>query len=120
MTRSRSEQNVPSAVEPVPESYAVVETLASSRRFFDASLLFRCLDMLRIDRSNLAMQDPRLFRELQDVCALCRSKQECAQDSPHEFEADRSNKWWVYCPNSAMLRTLWRSAIIERVERRVP
>ncbi len=44
------------------------------RYFFDASLLFRCMDLLEVDRSDLERDDPLLFRELQGVCTLCRSK----------------------------------------------
>jgi hypothetical protein len=33
------------------------------RCFFDASLLFRCMDMLDVNRSDLEQGDPLLFRE---------------------------------------------------------
>lgn len=52
-----------------PQTYGV-ETTAFARYFFDASLLFRCMDMLPVDRSDLARDDPLLFRELQGVCTL--------------------------------------------------
>jgi hypothetical protein len=52
---------------------------------FDANLLLRCMDMLQIDRSELAKDDPVLFRELRAVCTLCRSKEECSQDLADEF-----------------------------------
>ena len=90
------------------------------RYFFDASLLFRCMDSLQIDRRDLARDDPLLFHELQAMCALCLSKEECAQDLTHEFDNARWNKWRAYCPNSAVLRALWRDAIIGPVEARVP
>jgi len=73
------------------------------RYFFDASLLFRCMDLLEVDRSDLERDDPLLFRELQGVCALCRRKQECWQDLAHEFEDGGWNKCRLYCPNSARL-----------------
>ncbi len=79
------------------------ETPAPPRCFFDASLLFRHMDMLQVDRSDLARDNPLLFRELQGLCALCRSKEQCSQDLGHEFDDARWNKWWVYCPNSAIL-----------------
>ena len=44
----------------------------------DAGLLFSWMDMLQVDRSDLAMDDPLLFYELQGVCAVCLSKEECA------------------------------------------
>ncbi len=36
----------------------------------DAGLLFSWMDMLQVDRSDLAMDDPLLFYELQGVCAV--------------------------------------------------
>jgi hypothetical protein len=86
----------------------------------DASLLFRWMDMLQVDRSDLAKDSPPLFHELQGVCASCRSKEECAQDLANEFDHVLWDKWWSYCPNSAVLRDLWRDAIIGRVEVQVP
>ena len=85
-----------------------------------ASLLFRWMDMLQVDRSHLAMDDPLLFYELQGVCAVCLSKEKCAQDLANEFDHVLWNKWWSYCPNSAVLLTFWRDASIRRVEARVP
>jgi len=86
----------------------------------DAGLLFSWMDMLQVDRSDLAMDDPLLFYELQGVCAVCLSKEKCAQDLANEFDHVLWNKWWSYCPNSAALRDLWRDAIIGRVEVQVP
>ena len=86
----------------------------------DAGLLFSWMGMLQVDRSDLAMDDPLLFYELQGVCAVCLSKEECAQDLANEFDHVLWNKWWSYCPNSAALRDLWRDAIIGRVEAQVP
>jgi hypothetical protein len=86
----------------------------------DANLLLRWMDRLQVDRSDLARDDALQFRELQGVCASCRSKEECAQDLAHEFDDARWNKWRVYCPNSAVLLALWRDAIIGRVEAQVP
>ena len=48
--------------------------------FFDASLLFRHMERLRIDRDQLASDDPLLFRELKGRCALCRSKEQCLRE----------------------------------------
>jgi len=62
---------------------------------FDTSLLFRCMDMLQVDPSELARDDPVLFRELQAVCTLCCSKEECSQDLADEFGDARWDKWWV-------------------------
>jgi len=86
----------------------------------DANLLFRWMDMLQVDRSDLARDDPLLFYELRGVCALCLSKEECAEGLADEFDNARWNKWRGYCPNSAVLRALWRDAIIGRLEAQVP
>ena len=37
----------------------------------DASLLFCCMDVLQIDHSKLAREEPLLYRELQGICSLC-------------------------------------------------
>ncbi len=76
---------------------------ALPRAFVDGSLLFRHMSLLRIDRGELAQEDPLLFRELQGLCALCRNKEECAEDLRHKFDDARWHKWWDYCPNSSML-----------------
>ena|SRR5271167_2207480 len=73
------------------------------RYFYDASLLRRCMDMLQLDQSELASDEPLLFRELQGVCTLCRNKEEFAQDLAHQFDDARWDKWWIYCPNSDVL-----------------
>ena len=84
----------------------------------DANLLFRWMEMLQVDRSDLARDDPLLFHELQGVCTSCLSKEECAQDLA--VDNARWNTWRAYCPNSVALRSLWRNAIIGRVEAQVP
>jgi hypothetical protein len=99
---ARRSQSIPDAGER-PQPCRGPDTPPLPRYFFDASLLFRCMDMLDVDRSDLERDDPLLFRELQGVCALCRSKQECWQDLAHDFDDGGWNKWWLYCPNSAML-----------------
>jgi hypothetical protein len=73
----------------------------------DAGLLFCCMDMLHIDRAKLMRDEPLLYRELQGVCTLCRNRQECSVDLGRGgFDANNSDEWWLYCPNSAMLRTI--------------
>jgi hypothetical protein len=73
----------------------------------DAGLLFCCMDMLRIDRTKLMCDEPLLYRELQGVCMLCPNRQECSLDlAVGELDADKWDEWWLYCPNSAMLRTI--------------
>jgi len=73
------------------------------RQFYDASLLFRCMARLQIDRSDLAKDDPLLFRELQGVCTLCPCKEECLGDLARRFEDAGWDKWSTYCPNAATL-----------------
>lgn len=85
----------------------------------DPNLLFRRMGMLQVNPSDLERDNRLLFHELQGVCASCLSKEECAQNLAHEFDNARWNEWRAYCPNSAVLRTLWRDAIIERVEAQV-
>jgi hypothetical protein len=72
----------------------------------DASLLFCCMDVLQIDHSKLARDEPLLYRELQGVCALCANKRDCAFDLTDGFDGVRWDEWWLYCPNSAMLTTI--------------
>lgn len=98
----RPDQSMPGAAER-PQTSNGFESPARPRYFFGASLLFRCMDVLQVDRSDLARDDPLLLHELQGVCACCPSKKECSQDLAHEFDDALWNKWWVYCPNSAML-----------------
>lgn len=73
--------------------------------FYDASLLFRRMALIQIDRAELAEADPLLFCELQGICTLCRSKNRCIAelDKP---DADDPNRWHAYCPNAAALAAL--------------
>ena len=74
--------------------------------YYDASLLFRHMERLRIDRDQLAGDDPLLFRELKGRCALCRSKEQCV----HELTVDQNSvgreSWEMYCPNARTLNIL--------------
>ena len=73
----------------------------------DAGLLFCCMEMLQIDRARLMHDEPLLYRELQGVCTLCPNRQECSIDlAAGGFDAAKWEEWWLYCPNSAMLRTI--------------
>ena len=74
-----------------------------SRHLGDVSLLFRCMELLGIARTDLAKDDPLLFFELQGLCSLCLSKEECSEDLAGEFVSARRNKWQEYCPNSTTL-----------------
>ncbi len=82
------------------------ETAELPRQFYDSSLLFSCMDMLRVDRRDLAADDPLLFCELQGWCSLCRHKRQCAEDLAHQFDDAKWQNWQEYCPNSAVLTTI--------------
>ena len=92
-------------VEKIRQSPSRTDALASPCNF-DASLPFRCMDMLQIDRSKLMRDEPLLYRELQGVCTLCPNKQDCSFDLAGGFDGVRWDEWWLYCPNSAMLTTI--------------
>jgi len=95
------------------------ESSAPQRRLFDASLLFDCMARLQIDRAELANEDPLLFYELQGICVLCRSKDECAEDLAGEFGDARWDRRWAYCPNSATLAQIGAVQNCGRAARRL-
>jgi hypothetical protein len=72
---------------------------------YDASLLLRRMALVQIDPAGLQEADPLLFRELQGICTLCRSKNRCIAGlgKPDDDNADR---WHAYCPNAAALAAL--------------
>jgi hypothetical protein len=77
-----------------------------SHYFYDASLMFRRMAVNQIDRAELAEEDPLLFYELQGVCTLCRSKEQCVLDLAKEVGGDSSEGWRDYCPNAAAFAAL--------------
>jgi hypothetical protein len=77
-----------------------------ARYSYDASLLFRRMAALQVDRDELASDDPLLFRELQGLCALCRSKERCVLDLAQESDKSGHPGWREYCPNAATLNAL--------------
>ena len=76
------------------------------RCFYDASLLFRRMALNQIDRAELAEKDLLLFCELQAVCTLCQSKEQCVLDLAKEAGGDSSEGWRDYCPNATAFATL--------------
>jgi len=76
------------------------------RHFYDASLLFRRMAALQVDRDELASNDPLLFRELQGLCALCRDKERCVLEFAQESDWTANQSWREYCPNDATLNAL--------------
>ncbi len=99
-SRRRADAAAPA---PVP---AAIDEPPPAACLYDGSLLFRCMDMLQIDRDALASEDPLLFRELQGRCALCRDKAECMHAQAHTFEDADWDRWRDYCPNSSTLTTI--------------
>ncbi len=69
------------------------------------SLLFRRMAALQVDRDEIASNDPLLFRELQAVCTLCRSKERCVLDLAQERESGNQG-WREYCLNATTLDEL--------------
>jgi hypothetical protein len=99
-------------LSPSPASDAICDARwpdqapALARYSYDASLLFRRMAALQIDRDELASDDPLLFRELQGLCTLCRSKERCVRDLTWECDEAERQGWREYCPNAATLNAL--------------
>ena len=74
--------------------------------YYDASLLFRSMERLRIDRDELASDDPLLFHELQGRCTLCKSKEQCVQALAADPNTVDWDNWEAYCPNARTLLML--------------
>lgn len=77
-----------------------------ARYCYDASLLFRRMAILQVDRDEIASDDPLLFRELQGLCTLCRSKGRCVRDLALEGNEAGRQEWREYCPNATTLNAL--------------
>jgi hypothetical protein len=92
--------------KPIVEASPSDVTPKRRRNSHDAGLLFCCMDVLQIDHSKLARDEPLLYRELQGVCTLCPNKRNCSFDLAGGFDGMRWDEWWLYCPNSAMLTTI--------------
>ena len=76
------------------------------RHSYDVSLLFRRMAALQVDRDELASDDPLLFRELQALCTLCRSKERCVLDLAQECDEPGNQGWREYCLNATTLNAL--------------
>jgi len=68
-----------------------------------AALLERRLVALDLDREEILQSEPAVFRDLQRVCSLCKSKKQCASDLAH---APCAAVWKSYCPNVGTLSAL--------------
>lgn len=95
--------DAPRTLERAATAPAPGETPASGYNIFNGGLLFRCMDMLAIDRGELAQDDPLLFRELQGRCAACHSRATCAREQAQELDDAGWDAWRAYCPNSPTL-----------------
>ena len=76
------------------------------RHSYDASLLFRRMTFLQIDRDALARDEPLMLRELQGFCTLCASKTDCVRDLERESATGEPQEWREYCPNFGTLNAL--------------
>ena len=74
------------------------------RHSYDASLLFRRMAALQIDRDQLASNDPLLFRELRGLCTLCRSKERCVLDLAQEGDEPGNQGWRPQCHDAERSR----------------
>jgi len=77
-----------------------------TRHYYDAKLLFQRMEKLHVDWHELARDDPLLFRELQGICTLCRSKEQCVHDLAADFDDIGWENWQDYCPNARTLNAL--------------
>src|ERR1019366_6871223 len=102
----RNRRRANAAAPPGVPNPAMDEPAPPAARLYDGSLLYRCMDMLQIDRDELAKDDPLLFHELRGRCALCRDKEECVHAQAREFDDASWDRWREYCPNSSTLRTI--------------
>ena len=75
------------------------------RHSYDASLLFRRMAALQVDREEIARDDPLLFREFQALCTLCQSKERCVLDLAQERQSGNES-WREYCLNATTLDAL--------------
>jgi hypothetical protein len=103
-------RNRATAPSPGPDAPRVVGLaamapagLARGYNIFNGGLLLRCMDLLAIDRSELAQEDPLLFRELQGHCATCCSRPTCARELAQALDDEGWDAWRAYCPNSSTL-----------------
>jgi hypothetical protein len=68
-----------------------------------ADLLLRRMADLDLDPKEVARLEPAAFRDLQRVCAMCKSHRRCAWD----FARGASPPVWDrYCPNTGTLEAL--------------
>jgi len=103
-TKKNSLKNRAEDYMPIPSLEAWEDE--QPRCFYDASLLFRRMALNQVDRAEVAESDPLLFFEVQAICTLCKSKEQCAVDLFIDAGSDSSDGWREYCPNAATFAAL--------------
>ena len=103
---ARARRSPSSASDVICDARWPDEAPTLARYSYDASLLFRRMAALQVDRDELASDDPLLFRELQGLCTLCRSKERCVLDLAQESDKSGHPGWREYCPTAATLNAL--------------
>ncbi len=68
-----------------------------------ASLLYRRMADMGLDRAELARAEPTVMWDMQKTCSLCESKKRCRHDLAQGAE---SSAWHAYCPNDDTLSAL--------------
>jgi hypothetical protein len=68
-----------------------------------ANLLLLRMAALKLDRSEVARNEPAMFQDLQRVCSMCQSKRQCRRDLAR---GSPDPEWEDYCPNVATLKAL--------------
>ena len=100
------EHLAPIVVAPESPGAGRDERLPDFTPYYDASLLFRNMERLRIDHDELANDDPLLFGELRGRCTLCPSKERCVQELAADPNKGDWENWKAYCPNARTLMIL--------------
>ena len=71
-----------------------------------ADLLLRRMSVLHIDPAELARTEPTVFRDLQRLCTMCKSKGRCIRDLDNRAADPAWEEWRDYCPNATTLSML--------------
>ena len=80
------------------------ELRALARRGPNAADFLLCrMAALDLDPKEVAHMEPAAFRDLQRVCAMCKSHRRCAWDFAHDAPVVT---WERYCPNTDTLTAL--------------
>jgi hypothetical protein len=70
------------------------------------SLLERRMEALSLNPDEVAQIEPLTVRELQQHCARCEKRGQCALDLADKFADPLWHCWREYCPNAATLSML--------------